>query len=241
MPQFFHKEILTINTVFSITGVDYRHIAVVRRKNTGDEILVRDCKDNLYKCKIISIHEGCIHSCPIEQITTEKNCVNLTVALSLLKGGGMDYAIEKCVEVGVTRIIPFISERSIPKITDCEKKIDRWQKIANEACKQSMRNNDVYIDDIVNYSDVISSMKCELSIVADLLTTDNAHSVDFSKYNNIILAIGPEGGFSKNETSLAEKNEWRILKFLDSQLKAETAAPVIASIIIFGCMKGKIN
>jgi 16S rRNA (uracil1498-N3)-methyltransferase len=148
----------------------------------------------------------------------------------------MELIIQKSVELGASEIFPFYSSRSIPRLDKekAKKKKDRWREIAIQSCKQSNR---VYVpvikevsayEDFLKYSSKYDALRIILWENGERKLKEILRNND--KYN-IILAIGPEGGFSDKEVDLAIKYEFIPIGLGDKILRTETVSLSIMSII----------
>ncbi|MCX8124075.1 MAG: 16S rRNA (uracil(1498)-N(3))-methyltransferase [Spirochaetes bacterium] len=235
MAQFFVRAPGDDNTVI-IEDEDYHHLVRVRRAQIGDSIQVIDSEGMRYRAIITHIQTEKI----IAQITDTINYPNiqldLTLCVAVLKGKKFDLVIQKAVEIGVCRIIPMITERTIPDISEKEeKKLARWQKIAIEASKQCLRPNVPVVSPVMTFDEVVR-MKKDAGILAHA-DPDAGSMRTFLKeskpHNNVMLLTGPEGGFSKKEVEIARGFDWFVLYNGATQLRAETAAIVLPAIIIY--------
>ena len=193
----------------------------------------------------------------IEKInkTTESN-VHITLFQGLPKFEKMELIIQKNTEVGVSKIVPVIMERTVVKIDEkvAGKKLERWQKIAEIASKQSMRDIIPKIDniiklkdtDITNFDAVLvayeneehNKLKDELQKLKQKLKSNSSNNSskdnteDTLKYN-IAIVIGPEGGIAEKEIEmLAEKNA-RFVSLGKRILRTETAGLVMAGNVLY--------
>lgn len=236
MPQFFINEKDIFENQVEITGDDYRHLALVRRIRPGAVINLNAESGSIYYGIVSDVKQSSL----VVKITGshKRPCsgIDLTLYLCLLKSGNFEFAIKKASEVGVTRIIPVISERTVP---DPDKKIEqkreRWEKIACEAGKQCLRPEPVSMGLPMLFSDVPDYDSSSIKIIGH-----PGASLDMKKYfsdiekkSTVSLLVGPEGGFSEKEISYAENKQWHALNFGFTHLRAETAAAVISAIIIY--------
>src|SRR5660398_157082 len=141
MNRFFVDEI--DKDIIAITGDDYKHAKKVLRLVENDEVL-GVFKGKEYIAKIIRDDESQLILDLLEEtkIIREPD-VNIHIYQSLPKSSKMDYIIQKNVEIGISKLTPIISDRSLIKIKNDKKekkKLERWIKISEEAAKQSMRN-----------------------------------------------------------------------------------------------------
>jgi 16S rRNA (uracil1498-N3)-methyltransferase len=234
VPQFFVTSSQIENNRCSIHGGDFRHLAAVRRVKPGDTIRLRDEKGTVYTALIDRIAGDHIDLEITEAHGGDQTTVDITLCMCLLKGGNFDLVVEKSVEIGVSRIIPVVSERTVPRPADGSAKLRRWVRKAEEAAKQSLRDRVPSIEQISSFGDVISMNRSGVRIIAhpgapvslkEFLHDNSAGAV--------ALLVGPEGGFSPAEIISAAAAGWVAVDFGFSQLRAETAAAVLCGIIVY--------
>ncbi len=146
----------------------------------------------------------------------------IVLYMSIIKNSNFDFIVEKTVELGVTCVIPVVSERSMKNNLNYE----RLNKIVKEATEQSGRVKLMKIEQIMNLDNAIELAKNNSDIVyfGSVDENDDTKYDGTIKYRSISIFIGPEGGYSDEETSLFNKNEVRSLRLGDYVLRAETAA-----------------
>lgn len=244
MPKFFvdENELDLKNNKITIHGQDVNHIANVLRLKLDDKIEIGVKKDipESYWTSIIEIKQDEI-ICNImgkNDISKESNIL-LTIFQGIPKSDKMEYIIQKGTELGANTFVPLELKRCISKIDgkDAIKKIDRWQKIAESATKQSGRD---IIPEVKQKID-LKKLCCEINdydlvIVAyeqekdktlkDVLTTDK-------KTSKIAIVIGPEGGFEKDEIEMLRNAGASIISLGNRILRTETAPIVLTSIIMY--------
>jgi 16S rRNA (uracil1498-N3)-methyltransferase len=150
-----------------------------------------------------------------------------TLVLSIFRFDRMEWAIEKCTELGVARIIPVIASRTESHLaTTAAKRVDRWRRIALQAAEQSRRVSPPTIADPVKLKDAVAlpgSLRILLSetesetMLKDIL---QAHVSD----DGVVLAIGPEGGWTDEDVKLFRQSGWLPASLGVTILRAETAA-----------------
>ena len=151
----------------------------------------------------------------------------------------MELIIQKTTEIGVKKIIPVAMERSIVKLNekDGKKKIERWQKIAEVAAKQSKRDIIPKIENIIKISDLCSEIKAyELFIVA----YENEEEITLKQVlqenrgiRKIGVLIGPEGGIDEKEIEKLVQNGAKTISLGKRILRTETAPITIASNVVY--------
>ena len=229
MQRYFAEKLE--NDKFILLDSDIHHIKNVMRGKIGEQIeVVYDNKVNI--CKIINLEPLELENIRKLNDNNEMN-IELTIAVSLVTEQKFDLILQKLTELGVNRIIPLKTERSIVKLDDKKiaKKIARWQLICKEASEQSKRNKVPVVSDILTLNELIN-IDGNMKLICSL----NEKALHISKYlisdlNKILFAIGPEGGFSQNEEKYLLDNGFKPVSLGKQVLRVETAAMYVASII----------
>ncbi|WP_432664584.1 16S rRNA (uracil(1498)-N(3))-methyltransferase [Wukongibacter baidiensis] len=220
---------------------DIKHITKVLRLSVGDEIEICNKAKVDYKAAISSLNKNEV-VCEIleKNLSRTEAPVEITLFQGIPKGSKMDLIIQKGVEVGVSKIVPFTSERCVVKIKDRkseDKKIERWQKIANEAAKQCKRGIIPRIGNVVDISnlrDILSGLDMVVMPYEEEKISGIRKAIT-SRENvkKIGIIIGPEGGFASEEVLMAK--EWGSIPVSLGPriLRTETAGLVTASIIMY--------
>ncbi len=235
MPRFPIKEKNIEGDKALISGTDYKHIVKVLRLREGDTITLFDECSREYTGKIAGIgsKEIVIDIISSRKVTTDSP-LNITLLQGLTKGDKMDYIVEKATELGVHTIVPVITERSQVRTADKKK---RWERIALEASKQCGRTRPAIIENTLNFSEALNYKN--MSDLSLIFHVNYEHSIkDHLKYSlqlpkNIIVLIGPEGGFSEKEVLLASEMGFTPLGLGPRTLRTETASIAVLSIIQF--------
>lgn len=241
MPKFFitDYELVVGNTAY-ILGEDARHLKKSLRIKNGENIVVCDGLGKDYIAKV----EGMENDAVLIRLSEEfhkngepKIKVNLYTAIT--KGEGFKYAIRKCIEAGVNSINPIITERTVVNIPDSkiEKKAERWNKIAEEAAKQSGRSLIPNVTLPKKLETVLETIDPdELSIMCyveegTLTLKEVFNSNTNSKSINIF--IGPEGGFTEKEWKMAVSKGALSVTLGKRILKAETAGLFVTAAAMY--------
>lgn len=232
IPQLYDKEM-------TITGVDARHISKVLRMQPKDklQIVSDDGITALAEIKDIS-GENVIISC-LEIISeSHEPSVKITLAQGLAKGEKMDFIVQKAVEMGVHSIVPVAMEHSVVRLEGikADKKVERWQKIAESAAKQSKRDLIPQVQPVQSVAEMLQNNDLPCKLIAyeceDKLGLKKAlREVDGLK--ELLLIIGPEGGISEHELRLAREKGAVAVSLGKRILRAETAGLVAMSAIFY--------
>lgn len=207
--------------IIEIKDLDFiKQIKSVLRLEIGDFLILCDGNGIEAKVEIIEINKGEIITQVIERAEKEQNIKKVSLYLSILKKENFELAVEKTVEIGVSEIIPIITERTV-KLNLNE---DRLKKIIREASEQSGRTILPVLSPILKFEDAIQDgKKNEEKIFFDFTEKENIKNTDAK---TISIFIGPEGGFTKEEQDLAKQNDYKIESLGALTLRAETAAIV---------------
>ena len=229
--RYFFVEPAALNEPFAtIEGSEVRHMKNVLRLKPGDKIRVFDGEGFEYDA---SIHQYFADRVEIK-ITrkfpgTKESPVQIGVAQALLKEKKMDRLLRHLCELGVNRWIPFISERSVPRPVEkrLSARAQRWRKIVQESCKQCRRSKLPEIIKTLTFEEVLDyGLSCDLQIV--FYENESVPLKSLMPPNpaprNILLILGPEGGFSDQEIENARAAGCVVAGLGPRILRAETAA-----------------
>lgn len=213
------------------------HIRDVMRLKKGDMVDIFDGNGREYSCFIEEVGKEGITIKIKEELSPKHDMpFNVTLYQAIPKKAKMDFIIEKTVELGVARIVPMITDRTIPEIKDFSKKIERWKRIAVASSKQCGRRILPVISDITDFdSALIGSKQKDTAIFASLdKGSEPLKSIlRGSTQKNIAVFIGPEGDFSPREISMAKENGCMMCSLGNLILKSETAAMYVLSCLSY--------
>jgi len=237
-PRFFITPEQVREPYITITGDDLRHIRTVLRKQPGDLLTLLDGQGREYIVRIAAMERSEIDTEIVEQRTRELPTVRVALGQGLPKSDKMDFIVQKATELGVSSLVPLMTERTIMKVKDEEKRVTRWQKIAREAAMQSGRPDIPKVETIRSFSDFIRTLapgpqtlllfpweEGTVPIKQVLRQTPDAL--------NIIVLIGPEGGFSQAEAEAAKEKGFHLVSLGPNILRTETAAVAVLSMILY--------
>lgn len=216
---------------FILYDNDIHHIKNVMRFKNGEKIEVVYDND-VYLCEIIDLNPLSLRKIEKLQEDSEMN-IELIAAISLVNEQKMDLILQKLTELGVSKIIPIKTERSIIKLDALKetKKINRWQTICKEASEQSKRKIIPAVSPITTI-DELSKISKEMKLICTL--NDNCQPLSNYLQKNtkqVLFAIGPEGGFAPNEEKKLIENGFLPVSLGKRVMRVETAAIYVASII----------
>lgn len=245
MPKFFVSPDKVSEHTIKIDTEDVKHIKRVLRLDVGDEISVSDSIGTDYTAKISAIEENCILCEILSSVknNTEPN-ISVTLYQALPKASKMEFIIQKTTELGITRIVPCALSRCVVKLDgkDAVKKVERWQKIADEASKQSGRGVIPEIAPVMSFKDAVMDMqKSDLCFVPyeNAEDTKLKSVLSSKKAKDISFMIGPEGGFSPEEADFLENSGIPLVTLGKRILRTETAGMAVLAMVMYDI--GDIN
>lgn len=228
----------------TITGSDARHISKVLRMGKGDRVLIFDGSGMEYEAEIIGSGPEGVTLKIIRSFKCRKESkLQITVAQALLKDRKMDGLIRQLTELGISRWIPFPSKRSVPTPSGKRmgKRYERWEKIAREAVKQCERGKIPEIT-VVDNLDRVLSMGTNSDEKLIFYENEPGFLTSLNKGTqsplNIMIIIGPEGGFESGEIDRARKKGFIPIGMGPRILRAETATISACTLVqyVFGDM-----
>lgn len=209
MPIYFINESDITGDIVKISGDNFHHLAHVLRCAVGEELFVSDNKER-FKVKIEKIDKSHIDTRIIERKKIESD-IEITLIQCLPKKDKMDFVVGHCVELGLRNIIPVISERSIPRVNEdkARKLLSRFRKIAKEQAQRAGIEVLPDVSEIQSFDNAVSNLKGFDLVLVPWEEEKSKHIKDILKnrtnIKKIAIIIGPEGGLTGGEVSLAEK------------------------------------
>ncbi|WP_273453515.1 16S rRNA (uracil(1498)-N(3))-methyltransferase [Nevskia ramosa] len=197
---------LTVGASLDLPDEAARHVAQVLRMKIGEPLTLFNGNGGEYAATITATGRRDV-SVNVESFdpVDRESRLDITLAQCVSKGERMDYTVQKAVELGVTRILPLLSERSVVKL-DAErwdKKLEHWRGIAVSACEQSGRTSLPAVLPVQKLDGWLASSDQALRLV--LAPTESVSLRSLAAASNIALLIGPEGGLSDNEIAAARR------------------------------------
>jgi len=245
MRRFFWQEKAGIGQTGIIGGTDARHIRTVLRMKPGDTLVVFDGVGNDYEAEIKAVSPDEVRVSPVKRIhTSMESPVKITIAQAMLKGKKMDVLARQITELGITRWVPFFSERSIPRLAKSKlpARLERWRSIIIESMKQCQRSWLTELDDIVSLGEALEMGRTDdVKLIfweEETRTLPEILGSVPDSCERVFVIIGPEGGFSEVEIEKAVSHGYQSVSLGHRILKAETAALSVCTLMqyLFGDM-----
>jgi 16S rRNA (uracil1498-N3)-methyltransferase len=207
-----------------LLGDEAHHLRRVCRLGIGDIVEVFDGQGLATRSEIIAMDHGSvvltIHAVLPERVPP----LHLSLATAVPKGERFDWLVEKATELGVTRLIPIVTARSV--VQPGAQKLDRLRRSIVEACKQCRRDRLMILESPVDWARVVEATHQSLRYLADPAGPTVATSPVIDRGVAVTLAVGPEGGFEPAERELAVQAGWAPICLGVNTLRIETAGLV---------------
>jgi 16S rRNA (uracil1498-N3)-methyltransferase len=247
-----------------IVGEEAKHILTVLRRQKGETIDVVDGCGVKYKVLIQDLGKDYVEGEIISKKRRENEpIVHLTLAQAICKGMKMDFLVEKVTEIGVSSIIPILTENTVVKIGKiieengsasfgfaqdkspaAKRKTERWRRLAIASMKQSLRSILPNIRNPIKFDDFLPKIKTfDLSLIASLEKgAKSLRECDELKkrvrnrndsLRNVLIMVGPEAGFTENELSKAKSFGAIPITLGLRRLRTETAGIVLSSLVLY--------
>jgi 16S rRNA (uracil1498-N3)-methyltransferase len=241
MHKFFVPKQNIVDNIATIDGEDVKHIYKVLRLKPLDKVSVNNCegKEYLGQITLVDKKEVIINLLEESAINNESP-IEVYLFQGMPKAAKMDLIVQKNTELGVKAITPMISHRVVVKTELSEfKKLDRWNRIALEACKQSKRSLVPKINAPIEFDDLLEELKQMDLIVVPYENEENygikklVENIEKKHINKVAIIIGPEGGFEESEIIELKDIGANIVTLGPRILRTETAGFTCLSLIMY--------
>ena len=228
--RYFSEQPLQIGAEARLADSEAHHFLHVMRGGVGDRVTLFDGTGREFEAEVVeksrrdvtlALHAG--------QEVDREPAVELTLGVALPKGDRQKVLVEKLTELGVARLVPLATERSVaaPKASGLEK----LRRAVIEASKQCGRNRLMKIDEPVALTEFLQETQADARWIAHPYESGQPQTLTGG---TCAVAIGPEGGFSDQEVAAATAAGWAGVSFGKSILRIETAAIAAAAIVTCG-------
>jgi len=215
----------------ALTGTHADHLARVLRARVGQEFDISTGAE-VRQGVLRSIQPGRVEFELGDSVPTS-SAPHVTLALSIFKFDRMEWAIEKCTELGVARIIPVIARRTETHLAAAAaKRVERWQRIAREAAQQSRQVSPPDICHTVKLKDAVGISGGKRIVLSESEPEVMLRDVLQASVGDVVLAIGPEGGWTEAELDLFRSAGWTSASLGNTILRAETAAIAAMAVVL---------
>ncbi len=228
-------------TEVELTGPQAHHLIRVKRARLGEIVELFDGRGNAVRAEVTKLEKQAallrIDQPGLGSHTEKVPAIEVIVASAVPKGDRFRWLIEKLTETGITRFIPLMSEHAV--VSPRDTKLDKHRQYVIEACKQSGRNHLMEISAPRTLQELCGKMR-DQEKTRLFVGQPHGEVVPISQFNNgltgeittVILVIGPEGGFTRDECELLEENRAVPVCCSPHVLRIETAALVMSSLAL---------
>jgi 16S rRNA (uracil1498-N3)-methyltransferase len=242
-PRFYSPFPLAVGARVELPEGVARHATRVLRLGTGDDLTLFDGKGGEYACRIDSRERGAAVAEVLSWRDVERESpLGLMLAQALQSGEKMDLTIQKAVELGVGRIAPVMTRRSVLRLTGerAKKRVARWRAVAASACEQCGRNRVPEVADLEDLRDWLGRPAAGAKPMRLMLDPEASMTLDAlhrpGKAIAVELLIGAEGGLTPEETELALLAGFVAVRLGPRVLRTETAG--LAALAAIQCLWG---
>lgn len=226
----------------TLTGPEHRHIGLVLRARPGDTLTLFDGAGGEVEAEVVRVERTETELALGERRAVAGPAVSLTLLCAVPRGPRMDFLVQKTSELGVARIVPVVTERSVarPDAEGADGKRARWEKIAREAARQCGRADLPIVDPPVALAEALASpslpaRRLGLFVWTELGSAERSRSlraaVEGTEPAATALLVGPEGGFAPAELAVARAAGFEAVGLGERILRVETAAIVAVALV----------
>ncbi len=238
IPRLYVDRILKVDIKFELSNTLFHYVVNVLRLGEGQSIVLFNGDGCDYPSEINHISKKSAEVIVQTQLALNvESPLDIHLVQAISKGDRMDYALQKSVELGVSKITPITTENGNVKLNDqrWQKKVEHWQKIVIAACEQCGRNVVPCIEPVIPFNQILAAnSELQKVILAPKSATYLSRLAKPQK--GFMLLVGPEGGFSETEVYNAEQRGFKCCSIGPRVLRTETAAVTSISVLqtLFG-------
>lgn len=225
MPERFFCEEAAGGGILRLEGAEANHLSRVRRVSVGKTVVLFDGKGFATEAEVREVRRREVLLEAVgAPLPNRSPLIELTLAIAPPKGDRLDWLVEKATEIGVARLVPLVTERSV--VDPSEAKLERLRKAVIEASKQCGRNLLMRIEPPIAWDIFLSKEESGVKLLAEPGGLAWSAWPLPSVGGSTCLAVGPEGGFTSSEVTRAEAVGWSVVGLGPTILRVETAGLV---------------
>lgn len=235
MTQRYFSEAAVTGDRATLVDSEAQHLARVMRARVGDRVVLFDGSGAEFQAQVERIAKSAVDLRILERREVDRELpFSLTLAVALPKGDRQRWLVEKAVELGVTRLVPLATTRGV---ADGRAAVERLRRAVIEASKQCGRNRLMEIAESRPWSDYVGNAASDgasrlFAHPTGAAAEDSADTTTPRQHGGVVIAVGPEGGWTDDEVALAREVNWNFVDLGPRILRVETAAVALASTII---------
>lgn len=232
IPRIHTHQAITANAALELPEAQSHYLGKVLRMQAGRELVLFNGEGGEFAANITEVHKKSV-TVQVGEFTADnrESPLQLELAIGVSRGERMDWVLQKATELGVSKITPLITERTEVKLGGerADKKVDHWQQILVSACEQCQRNLLPLLNDPMKLEDWL--VQCDAQLKFVLHHRDSKGLPQELKPVNVALLIGPEGGLSEAEITIARAQGFAPLTLGPRVLRTETAPLAAISLV----------
>lgn len=222
----------TVGSKLKIAGAEAKHAISVRRLQVGEAIAVSDGQGRRVRGKVSQVTKEYLELEVLSVDEIARPTPQIILVQALAKGDRDEMAVQACTELGIQTVIPWQSERSVSiwKPEKQAKHRQRWQAIATEAAKQSLRAFIPNVEQVLGTAELAQKLKeYELTLVLDPTSKVSITAIDLTPHRAIAVVVGPEGGISAQELETFSAAGLSVVSMGSGILRTSTAGVAVVS------------
>ncbi len=218
--RIFYPSRLKVGNVLQLSAEEGRHIHKVLRGHAGDRIEVVDGEQRLFIGELSGRREAVV----LEERYASGEESEVTLYQAVPKGRHMDLVVEKATELGVARIVPLTPERGVVRLSEGDRKAQRWRRVAEAAARQSLRLRLPEVREVIPFPEAARGVGESGVLLHNGPDLPALEAV--VQGSEVSLFVGPEGGWSEGELTLALESGLSLASLGPFRLRSETAGMV---------------
>ncbi|MEX0587021.1 MAG: 16S rRNA (uracil(1498)-N(3))-methyltransferase, partial [Pirellulales bacterium] len=231
MSRRFFSEQAIVGPAVTLRGPEAHHLAHVLRAKPGDEVELFDGLGAEFSARIERVGRTEVQLAIVESRPVERELdFELTLAVALPKGDRQRWLVEKATELGVARLVPLVTQRSVAQ--PAAGAIERLRRTVIEASKQCGRNRLMEVNDLLAWHDWLASAPADACRLVGHPGGLGAITASAAGARQVFASIGPEGGFTEEESAAAERAGWTLVDLGPRILRVETAATLLTAMVL---------
>jgi 16S rRNA (uracil1498-N3)-methyltransferase len=226
LTRIYQPSPLHFQTLLILDDQASHHLARVLRASVGDALILFNGQGGEFAAEITAIDKKKVEVKVMEFSPREvESPLHIQLAQGIARGEKMDFIVQKAVELGVSSIVPLITERCNVRLDQerQEKRLQHWQSVVISACEQSGRNRLPELSSPYSLEQWLGTVDADYRFVLSPHTDKKLSKAPMLPNSKVVLLIGPEGGLSDQEVSLAIENGFTPLNLGPRVLRTETA------------------
>ena len=232
-PRLYTQQTLEVGSMISMDKDAARYLSSVLRMSSGQMITLFNGKGGEYVGEVDSLSKNHVTVTIKESLSNDReSSLKIHLVIGISRGERMDWVIQKATELGVHTITPIFTERTEVKLAGSrlEKRLVHWQQVSISSCEQCLRNVVPTINSAVSLQQCLDTKDEGLKIVLHHRTEKPLTELQNTN-NHVTILVGPEGGLSDDEITLAESSGYSAIKLGPRVLRTETAPLAAISIL----------